>query len=294
MSWRSLVISKPARLSVKNKQLNIEQDYGDTSTIPLGDIAVLVLETEQATITTALLSSLAQHQVAVITCDDTHHPNGMLLSFLPHSRALKVMTKQLALTVPQKKRAWQNIVKRKLENQATCLDKFNSNRGEFVRTLSLKVRSGDPENKEATAARYYFTSLFGDNYTREQDIWVNSALNYGYAILRAAIARSLVAYGFLPAFGLHHRSQLNAFNLADDFIEPFRPIIDLWWVKSQKLISSSLTPTDKVQLLQLLYIDVDMPSGKMNVINAIDRVIQSFGRFCSDGECSKLELPKLL
>lgn len=292
MAWRSLLISRPARLTVKNSQLLLEQEAGLSATVPLEDIAVVVLETPQATITSALLAEFAAHDVAVITCDATHHPNGVLLPFLQHSRTFKVMKQQLALTVPQKKRAWQAVVRQKLRNQAICLEQFLVGRGHFLYEQAERVASGDPENREGAGARYYFSELFGQNFTRDQEIWHNAALNYGYAILRAAIARSLVCHGFLPAFGLHHHSQLNAFNLADDFIEPLRPVVDAW-VKENTVLNNQLTTADKAALLQILYTDVIMPTGKMNVLSAIDHMVQAFGRFCSEGDYNLLAWPQL-
>lgn len=292
MAWRSLLISQPSRLTVKNRQLLLEQEAGLNASVPLEDIAVVVLETPQATITSALLAELAAQDVAVITCDATHHPNGVLLSFLPHSRTFKVMKQQLALTLPQKKRAWQGVVQQKLRNQGTCLDQFAPERGHFLREYAERVGSGDPENREGSGARYYFAELFGRDFTREQECWQNSALNYGYAIIRATIARSLVCHGFLPAFGLHHHSQLNAFNLADDFIEPLRPVIDRW-VRSHPIASGQLSIADKAALLQALYTDVIMPAGKMNVLSAIDHMVQAFGRFCAKGDYSLLAWPVL-
>jgi CRISPR-associated protein Cas1 len=287
-----VLISQPARLSLKNRQLLLEQEAGQSVSLPLEDIAVIVLETPQATITSALLAELAAQDVAVITCDATHHPNGVLLPFLPHSRTFKVMKQQLALTLPQKKRAWQSVVQQKLRNQAACLEHFAPGRGLFLREQAERVGSGDPENREGTAARYYFVELFGPAFTREQEIWHNAALNYGYAILRAAIARSLVCHGFLPAFGLHHHSQLNAFNLADDFIEPLRPVVDAW-VRSHPLASGALGSADKTALLQTLYTDVQMPSGTMNVLAAIDQMAHAFGRFCAKGDYTQLAWPQL-
>lgn len=292
MAWRSLLISQPARLSGKNRQLLLEQEHNQHTTIPLEDIAVVVLETPQATLTSALLSAFANQGIVVITCDAAHHPNGLLLPFLPHSRVLKVMRQQLALTVPQKKRAWQSLVKQKLRNQAVCLEKFAAGRGHFLRMQAEIVLSGDTENREATGARYYFMELFGQGFSRDQSVWQNAALNYGYAILRAAIARSLVCHGFLPAFGLHHHSQLNAFNLADDFIEPLRPLVDEW-VRSHLAAEGELTRADKAALVHILYSDVLMPSGEMNVLSAIDKMVQAFGRFCGKTDYTELAWPQI-
>ncbi len=293
MGWRSLIISQPARLAVKNRQLLLEQDSGEV-TLPLEDLSVIVLETQHATLTAALLAELAAHDVTLLTCDACHQPNGVLLPYLPHSRALRVMQKQLALTLPQKKRAWQGIVRQKLLNQATCLDLHRPGEGDFLRVLARRVNSGDSENREATGANYHFATLFGREFTREQDRWINRALNYGYAIQRAAIARSLVCHGFLPAFGLHHKSQLNAFNLADDLIEPLRPLVDGWAVNRIPPDRDDLLPADKAALVQLLYTDVQMTDGNMNVLAAIDAMVHCLGRYCDNGDLAALDWPQLL
>lgn len=253
-----------------------------------------MLDTPQTLVTGALLSELAAHDVALVCCDASHHPNGVLLPYLPHSRALRVMQKQLALTVPQKKRAWQSIVQRKLRNQGACLDRFNPGSGRFLFAQADHVRSGDPDNREGSGAHYYFAELFGSGFTREQECWCNSALNYGYAILRAAIARSLVTHGFLPAFGLHHKSQLNAFNLADDLIEPLRPLVDQW-VKSRATADArELRKEDRAALIQLLYADVRMLAGTMNVQAAIEHMVESLFRYCDSAKVVELDWPDML
>jgi len=294
VGWRSVIVSKPARLSVKNRQLLLEQDEGITATLPLEDLSMVVLDTPQTLVTGALLSELAAHDVALLTCDATHHPNGVLLPYLPHSRALRVMQKQLALTLPQKKRAWQGIVQRKLRNQGVCLDTFNPGSGRFLFEQADHVRSGDPDNREGSGARYYFAELFGIGFTRDQERWYNAALNYGYAILRAAIARSLVTYGFLPAFGLHHKSQLNSFNLADDLIEPLRPLIDQWVKANATEDADELRREDKTALAQLLYADVGMQTGTMNVQAAINHMVESLSRYCDSAKVAELDWPVIL
>lgn len=294
MGWRSVIVSKPARLSVKNRQLLLEQDEGITATLPLEDLSMVVLDTPQTLVTGALLSELAAHDVALLTCDATHHPNGVMLPYLPHSRALRVMQKQLALSLPQKKRAWQSIVQQKLCNQGTCLNKFDPGSGQFLFEQANRVRSGDPDNREGSGARYYFTALFGVGFTREQERWYNAALNYGYAILRAAIARSLVVHGFLPAFGLQHKSQLNAFNLADDLIEPLRPLVDQWVRANAAIDSHELRKEDKAALVQLLYADVRMQTGTMNAQSAIEHMVESLSRYCDSAKVAELDWPVIL
>ena len=294
MGWRSVIISKPAKLSVKHRQLLLQQDEGNLAALPLEDLSTVVLDTPQVLLTGAVLSELATHGVALVCCDAEHHPNGVLLPFLAHSRTLNVMQKQLALSVPQKKRVWQTIVRQKLRNQSSCLERHRPGKGKHLANLATKVRSGDPDNREASAAQYYFSELFGAGFTRTRQGWYNSALNYGYAILRAAIARGLVAHGFLPPFGLQHKSQLNSFNLADDLIEVLRPVVDNWVVAQADRESPQLLKADKAGLVQLLYADVAMRRGNMNVLSAIEYMVEGLGRYCDSASLEELDWPTLL
>lgn len=156
------------------------------------------------------------------------------------------------------------------------------------------MRSGDSERKESQAAALYFAKLFGTDFQRKEERWINSALDYGYAILRGTIARGLVAHGLLPSIGLFHASEQNAFNLADDLIEPFRPLVDLYVVKHQKANESGLQPEDKAALVELLNVDVAMPRGVMSALAAIEHAVESLARIYENGAEAPLELPTLI
>lgn len=299
MSWRSVVISKPSILSLYMRALRIEQE-GETAHVPLEDIAALVLDQPQITLSAALLAACAEANIVVITVGETHLPNGVLLSFLPHSRALKVMQAQLDLTQPARKRLRQMIVRQKIVNQAEVIAHTEPIAAKRLRVLASRVRSGDPENCEAQAAQVYFRSLFLDDFTRQQNRFYNAALNYGYAIIRSAIARSLTAYGFLPAFGIFHHSELNAFNLADDLFEPFRPLIDrrvlqLYPAEPQR----ELMPADKGNLVRILHEDVRLTShlsadSHCSALAAVDALVSSFSSIViRDREVESLTLPCL-
>lgn len=295
MAWRSVVISKPARLSLKQGALLVEQTQG-TASVPLEDIASLVLDNPQITLTTPLLSACAEQQVVVITVNDSHTPNGVFLAHTPHSRAVKVMRQQLGMSQPHKKRLWQLIVQQKILNQAQLLAQYEqSDSVERLLALAERTKSGDSDNCEAIAAQTYFPALFGKSFTRDMSVFANSALNYGYAIIRAAIARSLVSYGFLPAFGLHHRNELNAFNLADDFIEPYRIFMD---AKVKKLTeqydeSHTLNTELKASLVNVLHqdamrLDDNHEMGKSTLLALIDASVISLGQSIQTGNLSLL------
>jgi CRISPR-associated protein Cas1 len=298
VAWRSVVISKPAKLKLKNRALLVEQEQGAAS-VPLEDIAAIVIDQPQVTLTAALLVACAERQVAIITVDDSHTPNGIFLAHTPHSRALKIMRGQLAMSEPHKKRLWQLIVKQKIANQAQLLAQIQHPMAQTIKNLAVPVRSGDPDNFEAQAAQVYFPALFGKGFTRDDACFANAALNYGYAIVRSAIARSLVAYGFLPAFGLHHCSELNAFNLADDIIEPYRILVDarVSQLCQSHATDAELTLSAKTQLVNLLHEDVlrlenGTAIGSSSTLALIDASIISLGQSIKDGTVS-LVLPAL-
>lgn len=284
MAWRSVVITRPSWLKLKHQALQVEQDDGVVQ-IPLEDMAVLLIEHPQVILTAQVLSECAARQIAVITVGENHHPNGVLLAHFPHSRALKVMRGQLEMGLPQRKQLWQTIIRQKIRNQAAVLARHgHETPARRLDALAREVRSGDTGMAEAQASQLYFPALFGKGFARKQERFHNAALNYGYTIVRAALARSLVAYGFLTAFGLHHRSEQNAFNLADDLIEPFRPLLDSYVLEHfPREEEENLTPAIKATLVGFLYEDVLLADhsgskGSSTLLAAIDEVVMSLSR----------------
>ena len=225
MAWRGLHLSRGARLNTADGQIVVAQDDGEVR-LPLEDIAYIILDAPHATLTSTLLSACMDSGVALITTDSRHTPNGLLLPFHSHHRQAGVAFVQIALSEPLKKRCWQRIVLAKINNQAVHLDARNQAGGEALRAMCTLVGSGDPDNVEARAARDYWSRLFHEFVRADESDLRNKLMNYGYAVVRAAVARALVAFGCLPALGLHHESAANAFNLADDIVEPFRPFVD--------------------------------------------------------------------
>ncbi|MEY2341082.1 type II CRISPR-associated endonuclease Cas1 [Acidithiobacillus sp. IBUN Pt1247-S3] len=299
MAWRSVVITQPARLKLEQKALVVAQDAG-TARIPLEDISILVIDQPQVTLTACLLTACANAQIAVITVDETHTPNGVLLPHLPHSRALQVMRKQLAMSLPRKKQLWRDIVQRKLSNQAEVLTRQGHQPAALrLQTLARGVRSGDAGHAESHGAQVYFRRLMGAGFSRAQERWHNAAFNYGYSIIRSALARNLVAYGFMPAFGLHHQSEQNAFNLADDLIEPFRPILDAHVLAHMPndAAERNLSRDDKAYLVSILHIDTPMHRaqeslGTTSILAACEQSVISLSQRLDDEQTS-LALPSL-
>ena len=292
MTWRSVVISRAAKLRREQFRLAIEQEQ--TAFVPFEDIAVIVLNHREITLTHPVLSACGEYGISLFATGDTHHPSGVFLPFLPHSRATRWLRLQLDLPRPVAKQSWAAIVRRKISNQAACLQLAGCEGTDRLDSYARRVRSGDSRNLEGQAAAFYFSQLFGKDFHRNQVRFNNAALNYGYAVLRGTIARGLVAHGLLPSLGIFHASEQNAFNLADDVIEPFRPLVDLFVSRRVMPDDDELRPEDKVALVGLLNVDMGMPRGKMSVLSAIEHTIESLARVYDGGSESLLELPVLI
>jgi CRISP-associated protein Cas1 len=292
MAWKGVHISRPARLSVKDAQLAVAQDEGDV-TIPLEDVAWIVLDSNQVTLTATLISACMAQGIAIVFTDERHTPNGMALPFHTHHRQAAIAAMQIGLSQPLKKRLWQALVVAKIQNQAKCLERREKSAIALV-AMSLLVNSGDPANVEARAAREYWGLLF-DNFTRSDETDLrNKMLNYGYAILRSGLARALVAGGLLPCFGLFHESATNAFNLADDLIEPFRPMVDSKVFElsgNGVLAEGDLTLEFRRALNGILNDDVRLNGETVSVLIAIERSAAALLRAMENASPALLELP---
>lgn len=291
MVWRSVMISRPAKLRREHYSLAIEQE--ETAFVPFEDIAVIVLNHREITLTHPVLSACAEYGIGLYASGSNHQPAGVFLPFLPHSRTTRMMRLQLNIARPAAKQAWAGIVRRKIENQAACLKLCGREGVDRLASYARRVRSGDPENLEAQAAAFYFAQLFGQGFQRAEEQWTNAALDYGYAVLRGAIARGLVAHGLHPTVGLFHDSEQNAFNLADDLIEPFRPLVDLHVAKHPAATEGDLLPADKQALVGLLNVDVGMRQGRMSALSAIEYAVESLVRLYEE-EARELDLPVLV
>ena len=291
--WRSVIISQPAKLKRENFSLLVEQEQ--SARVPFEDIAVIVLNNREITLTHPVLSACAEYGIGLYATGDNHQPSGVFLPFQSHSRATRMLRLQLDLDKPSGKRAWAAIVQAKINNQAFVMRTLNAGDHERLESYVRRVRSGDAGNMEAQASAYYFPRVFGKGFYRDQNCWTNAALDYGYAVMRGACARALVAHGMLPTVGLFHSSEQNAFNLADDLIEPYRPIIDLHVATSRKSNEEQeLSPTDKTALVSLLGIDVAMPRGVMSVLASVEQAAESLVRLYDGGSELVLELPRLI
>ena len=293
MVWRSVIINQPAKLRREHFALVVEQEQ--SARVPFEDIAVIVLNHREITLTHPVLSACADYGIGLYSTGDNHQPNGVFMPFLQHSRATRMQRLQLDLDKPSTKRAWARIVQSKINNQARCMELVRVAGADRLASYARRVRSGDSGNLEAQASAYYFPQVFGRSFHRSQENWTNAALDYGYAVLRGACARALVAHGMLPSIGLFHSSEQNAFNLADDLIEPYRPIVDLHVTQQPaRPDDAKLQPVDKVALVGLLNVDVAMPRGQMSVLASIEQAAESLARLYDGGSEQVLELPGLI
>lgn len=291
MAYRHLVVRNPAKLSTKQEQLVIKQE--EAITIPLEDICTITLEDPAITITNSLLGKCTEYHVELIICDKKRMPSGMVQPFHRHSRQKSVLELQLNLSKPFKKRIWQRVVVRKLENQARCLELLH--KGEEAQKLyaiSRSVESGDRTNREAYGAKVYFESIFGSGFQRREDNVYNISLNYGYSLIRSLVARSIIRYGFTPSFGVFHDSQTNAFNLADDFMEVLRPFIDVIIainVKDDSEWSSEI----RKKLFEVFEIEAVWNNERLSVTHGADNMIKSFVSACRQQDANLLTLPEI-
>src|SRR3990167_1818385 len=223
-------VAEPDRyISVHRGFLKVSDENTELGRVPLDDITALILSAPQVTITKNLMVELAERKAVIVTCGRNWHPISITLPFAAHFEAAGILHDQIAAGEPLKKRLWQTIVKAKIAHQATVLDRHHPGHPKLAElaVLERRVKSGDPDNMEAQAARHYWPALMGKGFRRDRDMAdVNAYLNYGYTVLRAAAARAVCAAGLHPALGLHHCARLNPFALVDDIMEPFRPLID--------------------------------------------------------------------
>ena len=257
MLKRTLVFSNPMSLSLKNCQLVLafKDDPDNKMTIPIEDIGVVIIENQQVSITVPLMNALIEGNVQVVVCNDRGMPSAMLQSFESNNLQGENLRNQINAGEVLKKQLWKQIVEAKIRNQAALLNKVGQE-GDILKQYYRNVKSGDSDNREGIAARVYFSELFGESFIRDRTLpGINALLNYGYTILRAATARALVSSGLLPAIGIFHHNRSNAFPLADDIMEPYRPYVDEIVYALSMQGKMELTKDVKADLIQVLYAD---------------------------------------
>jgi CRISPR-associated protein Cas1 len=304
MIKRTLYFSNPVYLSKKNEQLYFdfpnqkenENRSENLNQAPIEDLGIVVLDHQQITITHGLLSSLINNNTAVITCDTSHMPNGLFLPLSSNTEQNERFRDQINSSEPLKKQLWQQTVTAKINNQLSVLKKNKVPINNMV-TWAKKVRSGDPDNFEGRAAAYYWKNIFKQLPDFIRDRYgepPNNLLNYGYAILRALTARSLVGSGLLPTLGIHHANKYNAYCLADDVMEPYRPFVDLLvkFIIDNGEDFYELTPSIKKQLLEIPTLDVIINNERSPLMVALQKTTASLSK-CFSQQLRKILFPIL-
>lgn len=310
MIKKTLCFSNPAYLSLRDAQLviklpevekadNLTEEFKSATetTRPIEDIGVVVLDHKQITITSGALEALLENNCAVISCNSNHMPVGLLLPLVGNTTQNERFRDQIDASLPLRKQLWQQTIQYKIRNQAAVLNDCTNTETKCMQIWANEVRSGDPDNIEARAAVYYWKGLFGriPGFIRGRDgVPPNNLLNYGYAILRAVIARSLVASGLLPTLGIHHHNRYNAYCLADDIMEPYRPYVDrlVYDITEQYGEDVELSKDIKSELLSIPTLDVVIGGKRSPLMIAAAQTTASLYK-CFSGELRKIVYPEM-
>ena len=299
MIKKTLCFTNPAYLCLRNGQLVIQMPETKTSerTIPIEDIGVVVLDNRRITITTGAMEALLENNTALITCDSRSMPTGLLLPLYGNTLQNERFRYQLDASLPLRKQLWQQTIKQKIANQEVVLRSYSEVETRCMKVWTEDVRSGDSDNIEARAAAYYWRNLFPGipNFVRgREEEPPNNLLNYGYAILRAVIARSLVGSGLLPTLGIHHHNRYNAYCLADDIMEPYRPYVDELVIKiiGNYKYYEVLNKELKAELLSIPVLDVTIDGKRSPLMVAATQTTASLYK-CFSGELRKISYPQM-
>jgi CRISPR-associated protein Cas1 len=299
MIKRTLYFGNPAYLHKNLMQLKVVNptDNSELGSVPLEDIGVVLLDHPQITLTHALMAALLERNVALISCDEKHLPVGLMLPLDGHTIQTERFRTQIDASEPLKKNLWAQTVKAKIENQAKVLQLAGIDNKRLLALIPL-IKSGDPDNVEGRAAAVYWKLLFEDiPFVRDRfGTMPNAHLNYGYAILRAIVARALVGSGLLPTLGIHHSNKYNAYCLADDIMEPYRPFVD-WMVynmlQNEEITDDEITKAHKAKLLSIATVDVSIDGKKSPLMVGLPRTTNSLFE-CFDGSRRKIIYPEFL
>ena len=296
MIKRTLFFANAVCLTTRNKQLVIKnKESQDEKTVPIEDIGFVIIENQQIYISIPAIIELTKNNVSIIFCDEKHMPHSMNLPLECNSIQNQLFSAQIESSLPTKKKCWKQVIEQKIKNQAKVLDKYGINSKQLI-AYSSDVKSGDTTNKEALAAKIYWDLLIGTDWIRNRfGEYPNNFLNYGYAILRAATARALTGSGLLPTLGIHHHNKYNAYALADDMMEPYRPFIDdevIEYIKENPE-ERELTKEFKRKILQVLTRDVSIGKVVRPLMIALTMTSASLVRVFT-GESGNLVLPRFI
>ena len=292
MIKRTLFFSNTVCLSLKNKQLVVKYPQTeDESTVPVEDIGFVVIDNSQIMISVPLINALTENNAAVVFCNDKHLPFSMNLPLDTNTIQSQLFSNQINAKLPVKKKCWKQVVESKIANQGSLLEKYGK-KADKIFESARNVKAGDSTNREGYAAKLYWESLMGKDWYRDRfGIWPNNYLNYGYAILRAAVARAIIGSGLLPTLGINHHNKYNAYCLADDIMEPYRPFIDDEVMEYINCCDEEeVTQEFKKKVLQVLTRDVKIGKVKRPLMVALTMTTASLAKVFA-GEETNLVLP---
>jgi CRISPR-associated endonuclease cas1, NMENI subtype len=294
VGYRQVIIKKSEKLHFKDNQLIIDKDESSIK-VPLEDISYILIEDSSTILTTRLLAELGKNAISLIVCDEKFEPTSIMYPYNYHFKQLDVFSHQLEIDDSIKNEFWNQIVKRKIENSIRVLEMTSKEEFPISKLTEYinEITDGDSKNREGLAAKMYFRSLFGSDFIRFYDDNVNAALNYGYTIIASAIIRNLAVYGLNTYLGIHHSSKINNFNLAYDFLEPYRSVVDKFVYDNQDDIVLPLSFEFRKKLINLLNKEVLHQNKKYTIEYSIGLLIKSYIKSFSSGEI-KLDLPSII
>lgn len=294
MGYRQVIIKKSEKLHFKDNQLIIDKDESSIK-VPLEDISYILIEDSSTILTTRLLAELGKNAISLIVCDEKFEPTSIMYPYNYHFKQLDVFSHQLEIDDSIKNEFWNQIVKRKIENSIRVLEMTSKEEFPISKLTEYinEITDGDSKNREGLAAKMYFRSLFGSDFIRFYDDNVNAALNYGYTIIASSIIRNLAVYGLNTYLGIHHSSKINNFNLAYDFLEPYRSVVDKFVYDNKDDIVLPLSFEFRKKLINLLNKEVLHQNKKYTIEYSIGLLIKSYIKSFSSGEI-KLDLPSII
>ena len=280
MGWKTVLIGSESKVSLSNNRMRITigEEYHN---YPLNDLDTVIFSNNKVTITIPIIAKLLENNIGIIICDSHNDPIGIFQPFNCHSLVFKQLKKQINWKITKKKRLWKLIVEEKIASEIANL-KILQMSNDAIETLKLykdSVYNDDQTNREGSSARVYFRELFGIEFTREQQIAINFALNYGYKIIASYISKMIAARGYITQLGIHHIGESNPFNLTYDFIEPLRYIIDIWVCEN---IDETFNTSHKIEILQILEYRIKINNKWMRLTDAIEDLIDSYFSFMNE------------
>ncbi|OCS89019.1 type II CRISPR-associated endonuclease Cas1 [Caryophanon latum] len=286
MSWRTVILTKESKLSLRMKHLVISNDT--VTKIPLSEIAVVIIENPNIVLTGHIINALSNYKITAIICDDKMNPASNIQAIYGHHRQSKHIRAQFEWLSERKALLWQQIIRQKIYNQAKVLHALNKEGVEELQRFISQVAVADRTNREGHAAKVYFNRLYGNDFYRNQEIPINWALNYGYMILHSLFARLIVSKGYLTELGIHHMNEYNQMNLASDFVEVFRPLVDYFVYMH---ISDTFNKEDKRNIIAMLDYKIVIRNAKQHLQSCMQIYLDSCIQYLQDGDIEKLHFP---